>query len=409
MVNKLQALVLRGGGISGKFLLVFLLTRDISLEFQGAFSLMNTNVALLVIFIGFDFYAYSNRLIVKNPSELVAILKNSMVFFALAYLLLLPATYLLNLFELVSKDLVFLFIVLVILEHLSQELFRIYIAIERVVFANVLFFFKSGFWSWAIVLYMLLKGSDGIDLKFILSLWAISSFLAVCIGLFFIPGIKSFWSAKIDSTWIKKGIKVGLSIFLATVFLKIIEFSDRYLIDYFLGKTALGIYAFYFQLANLVNVIIFTLYISFIYPRIFRSVYDQDVAALKKNKSEIFISSTVIVAIFSVAFFIFLPYILALAGKSDLYDYQAVLYVLIASALLLNFSYSSHYVLIAGEKEKSIIITTLCSCIINVALNLLLIPQIGVIGAAIAAVIAAMTLWLTKTYAEKSIVNKWPK
>ena len=223
------------------------------------------------------------------------------------------------------------------------------------------------------------------------------------------PGIKAFWSAKIDSRWIKKGIKVGMSIFLATLFLKIIEFSDRYLIDYFLGKTALGIYAFYFQLANLVNVIIFTLYISFIYPRIFRSVYDQDFAALKKNKSEIFISSTVIVAIFSVAFFIFLPYILSLAGKSDLYDYQAVLYVLIASALLLNFSYSSHYVLIAGEKEKLIIVTTLCSCIINVALNLLLIPRIGVIGAAIAAVVAAMTLWLTKNYAEKTIVSKWPK
>lgn len=407
--EKLLALILRGAGISGKFLLVFLLTRMISLEFQGIFSLMNTNVALLIILIGFDFHIYGNKLIVKDRTKLPFIFKNSLLFFSAAYVLLIPIAFLLNFYQFIESELLVLFIILVVLEHLGQELFRIYISIERVIFANVLFFLRSGLWSWGLVFYLLFSSDTDITIKGILVIWSLSALAAVIIAVAYLPGIKNFFRVKIDKQWIFKGIQVGLSLFIATVSLKIIEYSDRYLIDYFLGKKELGIYAFFFQLANLVNVLIFTLYISFIYPKIYRSVYEGDHEALRRNKVEIYKSTSVIVALSIIASLVGLPYLLALAGKSELYDYTGVLYLLIIGILFLNFSFSSHFVLIAREEEKKIIYSTLFSCVINISLNLLLIPAVGISGAAIAALVSSATLWLTKEWAEKETRKKWAK
>ncbi len=406
-MQKILAIGLRGGGILGKFLLVFFLTKKISLEFQGEFSLMNANIALLIIFIGFDFYVYSNRLIVKDKGSLIFIFKNSVLFYLCSYLAFVPICFLLWQAGLVNKELLAVFFLLGVLEHFGQELFRIYIALEKVVFANVLFFLRAGLWSWIIVGYLFFYDDDAITMFAILTIWAISSLLAVMIGVLKLPQIKNFFIEPIDRAWIFKGLKVGASVFLATILLKVIEYSDRYLIDFFLGKKALGIYAFYFQLANIVNVLVFTLYISFIYPKILKNVYDKDTVQLHKNKKEIYKSTVVIVVGMLVLFMLGLPFLLEVMNKTDLNANTEILFILMGSAVFFNFSYGSHYVLIAEEKEKLIIKTTLIGFMINITLNLILIPVVGIYGAGIALLIGSIALWLTKLWEERKLVQRW--
>ena len=109
MKSKLLALFFRFGGISGKFLVVFLLTKNISLEFQGEYTLINTNIALLIIFLGLDFYVYSNRVIVKQVDKLVFIFKNSLVFYGIMYLFFVPVLIYMTHSGLVQKNLAVLF------------------------------------------------------------------------------------------------------------------------------------------------------------------------------------------------------------------------------------------------------------------------------------------------------------
>jgi O-antigen/teichoic acid export membrane protein len=406
-LQKLIAIALRGGGILGKFLLTFLLTKKISLEFQGEFSLMNANIALLVIFIGFDFYIYSNRLIVKDKSSLIFIFKNSLVFYLCSYLILIPICYLLLKIGLVPKEVLIIFFILSVLEHLGQELFRIYIAIEKVVFANILFFLRSGVWSWIVVVYLYFDQTSIATLSSIFSLWIISTLAAIIIGIIFLPGIREFKNIKIDGDWIKKGLRVGASVFLATILLKAIEYSDRYLIDYFLGKKELGIYAFYFQLANIINVLVFTLYISFIYPKILRSVYDRNKVSVRTNKLEIYKNTLLIVFAMLIAFIIGIPFVLEAMNKQPLETNKSIFYILLLGAVFFNFSFGSHYVLIAEEKEKLIIKTTLIAFVINISLNLILIPTIGIYGASIALAASSFALWISKSIEEKKLLKQW--
>jgi O-antigen/teichoic acid export membrane protein len=244
-------------------------------------------------------------------------------------------------------------------------------------------------------------------LSSIFSLWIISTLAAIIIGIIFLPGIREFKNIKIDGDWIKKGLRVGASVFLATILLKAIEYSDRYLIDYFLGKKELGIYAFYFQLANIINVLVFTLYISFIYPKILRSVYDRNKVSVRTNKLEIYKNTLLIVFAMLIAFIIGIPFVLEAMNKQPLETNKSIFYILLLGAVFFNFSFGSHYVLIAEEKEKLIIKTTLIAFVINISLNLILIPTIGIYGASIALAASSFALWISKSIEEKKLLKQW--
>ncbi|MGW9684606.1 lipopolysaccharide biosynthesis protein [Flagellimonas sp. 2504JD1-5] len=306
-----------------------------------------------------------------------------------------------------AKEVLLVFFVLSVFEHLGQELFRIYIALEKVVFANILFFLRSGLWSWIVVLLLFFLGESNITLKTILLLWTVSSLIAITFGIAKLPNIKDFGKIQLDKDWIIKGVKVGASVFLATILLKVVEYSDRYLIDYFLGKKELGVYVFYFQLANIINVLVFTLYISFIYPKILKSVYDKDKLSLKKNKSEIYKSTSAIVVGMISVFVVFSSFLLDTMDKPELYTSKNIFFVLVISALFFNFSFGSHYVLIAEERENLIIKTTFMAFVVNLSLNLILIPAIGIYGASIALLLSSLALWISKLYEETQLLKKW--
>jgi O-antigen/teichoic acid export membrane protein len=407
--SKILSILFRFGGISGKFLLVFLLTKNISLEFQGEYTLINSNVALLIIFLGLDFYIFSNRLIVKKPEKLIFILKNSLMFYIGMYIMFIPILIIMVYFELVTSDIALLFFFLVITEHLSQELFRIYIAIENVIVANVLFFLRTGAWSWPISIFLLLNEGSSITLFNILVFWFSFSLASVVIGVFYIPNIRGFGHERIDKKWVIKGLKVGLMMFVSTIFLKIIEYSDRYFINYYLGKKELGIYAFYYQFSNIINVLIFTLYISYAYPKILKSVYDKNLLELKKEKRGLLKNTLIIVAFFLIFTFTLLPFILEIINKTELTSNIELIYILIFAALFFNLSFASHFVLVAEEKEKLIIKASIIACLCNVILNVIMIPKIGIFGSAIALLISSFILFAIKTSYDKNLINKWNK
>lgn len=406
-MQKLIAVALRGGGILGKFLLTFFLTNKISLEFQGEFNLLNANISLLVIFIGFDFYIYSNRLIVRDKTALIFVFKNSLVFYIYSYLILIPICYLLLKIGLVPKEILIFFFILSVLEHLGQELFRIYIAIEKVVFANILFFLRSGLWSWILVLFLYFDKTSIVTLSVIFIVWIASTLVAIIIGVACLPGIREFGIVKIDGDWIKKGLRVGASVFLATILLKAIEYSDRYIIDFFLGKRELGIYAFYFQISNIINVLVYTLYISFVYPKILRSVYERNRGSVKTNKLEIYKNTLLIVFVMLIAFLIGMPYALETMNVQPLETNKSIFFFFLLAAVFFNFSFGSHYVLIAEEKEKLIIKCTLIAFVINITLNFILIPTIGIYGGGISLAASSFALWISKTIEEKKLLEKW--
>lgn len=405
--TKLSTLFFRGLGILSRFLLTFLITKFISLEFQGEYTLIVSSVTLLIIFFGFDFYVYAGRLIIKEPTKQLFFFKNMIVFYLFSYVLLFFVLWYivhsLN-FKLGSFWLLYF---LVILEHLGQEFFRLYLALRKPLLANALLFLRTGLWAFIIVLGFVFVSDFDISMVNILSAWLFCALLTCIFGFWKYPGIRGFFKEKIDLSWIKKGLIVGLTMFASTICLKIIEFSDRYLIAFFLDKKEVGIYAFYFQLSNIINVVIFTMYISFLYPDIIDGVYKKSYSSIESIRATLRKKTFLIVGVFAALFLIGSPFLLNYMNRPELNANKSLFYILLLSTVFLNLSFSSHYVIIGAEKEKLIFKATLYACLLNVIINLVLIPIIGIYGSALALLGSTIVLLIFKKRYEKQCLSGW--
>jgi O-antigen/teichoic acid export membrane protein len=401
---KIGLLSLRGTGILAKFLLTFLITKKISLDFQGSFSLITTSITLLVLLFGLDFYIYSNKLIIQDKSKAIFYLKNNLLFYCLVYAIFIPIIYFVFIEIFSDTDLnVYLFLFVVILEHLGQEFFRIYIALQRVYLANILLFIRTGLWASLVVVYLFFAEVALISINDLLLVWVFSALLTTILSFYYYPQINLFFQQKIDYTWIKKGITIAGQMFLTTIFLKIIEFADRYIIDYYYDKEIVGIYTFYYQMANLSNVIIFTLYISFLYPKLIESIYKNDIISTANIQRDIKTKTIIVIVATAFLFILILPTFLSFVDRVKLYEYNLLLFGFLAANLFINLSYAGHYTLIGHNQERKILGITFVIFLFNIVASILLIKYYGIFGAIISQITSSFLLFIFKNRTIKKV------
>jgi len=384
----------------------FLFVKYISLEFQGEYSLLLTTITIMTLIVGLDFYVYSNRYLIKNRSKTEFSILNQFVFHLLSYSVLFLIFLILNYFDVYSKYFTILILILIILEHIGTEFFRIFIALEKALIANILLFLRTGTWP-LILIYQLLFTDIEITIKSVVLYWVLASVLTVVISFLFI--FKELRSLKfnINKKWIMKGLNVGIIFFSATIGQKIIEYSDRYIIDSIMGAKSLGIYTFYFQLANLANVAIFTIIISFLYPRIIHFIELKDrkntFASLKKlqNKSVLFIIT------YAIIITTVLPYLLELIGKPELENHKIILVLFLLGNLFINLSLGYHYLLMGLEKDKLLMKIGLKIAALNILANLFGVFYLGIKGAVIVFVISSFLIFILKKKAAKNYFTKY--
>src|SRR5690554_5042629 len=117
---------LRGLTLGCKFLLVVFLAKLLTLEELALYGLLVATVAYAIYPLGFEFYTYSAReLIGTDNSERGEYFKSQAVLHIISYLVFLPLFALIFYFDFLPHDYILLFYIILILEHLNQELFRI--------------------------------------------------------------------------------------------------------------------------------------------------------------------------------------------------------------------------------------------------------------------------------------------
>lgn len=398
-------MLLRGISIGARFLLSFLFVKYISLEFQGEYSLLLTSITVAMLFTGFDFYVYSNRFLIQNKEKANLAIYNQLFLHLITYVIFLIIFLSLREFNIYSSFLTFSIFSLLIFEHLGMEFFRLFIALKRPLLANIVLFIRTGTWPLYLI-YLMLYVKAAISLELIVNSWLIASIASVVIsGVFILKNLLKT-NLIIDRNWILKGIGVAGLFFSSTLAQKGIEFSDRYIINSILGSKDLGIYSFYFQLGNVANVAIFTMFISFMYPDIL-SFIDQGnrleaKKAIKKLRHYIFL----FIVVYAIIIFSFLPFILDLSGKNELYDYKILLLLFLIGNMFFNLSFTSHYAMMAIHKDKALMFITLAVAVVNMGANIIAVMYFGIIGAVIVFCLSAFLLFFIKGSFEKYYFRK---
>ncbi len=399
-------LALRFFTLSVRFLFVALFFRYSEAEY-GAFALVATAVTLGVYVLGLDFFHYANRELLKEESRMAHVLLHQFLFYLPVYVLFLPLFYLFFRFGFLDKHYLFRFYAVLIAEHLSFEVHRILFVLKRPLAANVNLFFRNGAWMLLAMVHFLWKHE--IDVRSLLIYWLIGDILS-----FSVLGKqwKSFGrfskaeAIRINRAWIRKGFRVSLPFFLATLSYKIIEFSDRYMIDWYWDKKQVGIYAFFSGMSVLVNTVVYTAVISLMFPTLLQLLMKRNpdfFAYFKQFKRKVFwwtvISATAVL--------VMMPFVLILLGKREHLHYYSVFVILTLANVFLNLSLIGHYVLYGYHGERWIFGITFSAAILNVVMNFFLIPGYGIKGAAISTFMAFLAIWLFKRLKAKQYLVRF--
>jgi|JI9StandDraft_1071089.scaffolds.fasta_scaffold05639_2 O-antigen/teichoic acid export membrane protein len=396
---------IRGATLIGKFLLVYFLADQLTVEQNGVWGIFTTSIALSLYVVGLDFYTYSSRRILDFKEEdRSPMLRDQLVFYFISYLVLFPILGLLFVFNVIDIKFAIFFYAILIFEHLAQEAYRTFVVFSKPIIANIILFLRTGSWAY-LILILWTAGVDELkSLRWLYLFWMCGGIAALAVSLYFLAKFK-FKSVKhipIDWKWIKQGIKVSLLFFIGTVGYKIIEFADRYFIDYYHTKEEVGVYTFYANMCNIVETFVHTAVIIIFSPRLIETFHKSNYD-YRKTLAQFAKQVVIYTIIIGVALAILIiPLLKSLENDEYIRDYNAFV-VLVLSKMVLNFSLIFHYILYVRKNDFPIIKATIIACVINILLNFILIPTMSIMGAALATLTSFLIVMLMKMYYTRNL------
>jgi len=185
-------------------------------------------------------------------------------------------------------------------------------------------------------------------------------------------------------------LKVGVPLLVSGSLFLVISWTDTLMIGYFMDSTDVGVYRIAFKIATLITFIQFAVN-SIAAPAIAEFYAKDDLPSLRKYVKQIGVINAVFSVPVALFILIFSEPLLNLFGAE--YGSGAMLLPVLAVGQLVNaLAGPVMYILNMTGKEKVSQRIMLWMTGVNIVLNLVLIPQYGLLGAAVATTIS-MVLW----------------
>jgi len=198
----------------------------------------------------------------------------------------------------------------------------------------------------------------------------------------------------LSSPFLKECIKYGFPLIWFEFTVNILAYGDRFLIQHYLGPGDLGIYSAGYNLSMYCsNMLALPLRLAIL------PIYIQIWTNEGKEKTEEFLSKALnyflLVATPIIFGFSAIGKDIIILLASDKYSQSYTIIPFIASSLII---YSSYHICAAGlhiyKRTPTLTKIFIIGCVMNIFLNILLIPRLGIIGAAAATSAAYLTLLL---------------
>jgi O-antigen/teichoic acid export membrane protein len=234
----------------------------------------------------------------------------------------------------------------------------------------------------------------GLTVAFLLLGWALDGvIIAFLISGALIVGISLFLALRRIGfqlprfTEIKSYLKFGVPLIPNVAILWVILFSDRYMIGYFLEADDVGIYAAGYSLANLVSFYLGPLGMV-LYPTVSK-LYDEGKMAETKTYLKYSLKYLMMLSIPS-AFglsILALP-LLRILTTPEFTSGSSILPLLASGLVAYGFYQVCLYIIRLVKKTQLEAYLLGISATLNIGLNLLLIPRVGILGAAVGTLVA---------------------
>ena len=398
MKSGLVAAGLRLLGMSGRFVLLLLIGRLLSAEDMGVYGLFAATAMLLVQFVGLELHQPAVREVLRRREhEREPVVRAQLRTYAIVYLFLPAAIALAWAWGLVSAGHTVLLGLVIVGSHLSLESQRLLIAADRAAQGFFVLSLAQGLWVFPLaLLWFVAPALRTLDVA--LTAWACAAALATGYGLrglrscgLLTPGSgRAADLAFVRSAWPSARVFVASSL----IFL-LIESLDRFALDTWTGIAAVGVYTLYSGIARTIREVGFAAIVAKNVPTLVTASQRGDAAAAR---------SALLALQRRLAAFVIMAAPCLLGGLVLLLPLLDAVYaghlptfcILIAAAMIGTMSLVPHYELYAAGNEQVILRSHLATLIGAIAALGVLVPPLGIDGAALAALISSALMYFLK-------------
>jgi len=375
---RLSNLGLRGTTLVSKFLLIFMLARFLEPAELGLYGLLTVTISYSLYLLGFDFYIFTTREILKaEPSRRGRLLKSQVALSLTLYAIFLPLTIVLFGLELLPWWLLPWFMALLVLEHITQELNRLLVALQRQLVASWVLFFRAGAWCLAVVGIMFLNESSQ-ELTTVLIGWIAGSSIGMVIGVAVLWQIPmGGWLKAVDWVWLKKGLKIALPMLVATLALRGIYTLDRYWFEALAGLDVLGAYVLFIGMCTALLGFMDAGVFTFLYPAMISAHTNNNAGEFRKKFRQLALQTVALTGLFSICAWLVVHPLLQWLDK-PLYLERIDLFgwLLLATGLFV-VGMIPHYGLYARGKDKALIVAHIAGFLVFLASTAALAPVVA--------------------------------
>ena len=355
-VARLLNVGLRFANLGTRFLFIFFLAKYLDPASVGYYGIFAATVGYCLYFVGFDFYTYVTREILRTPMELRGRLLMGQVRLSGAlYLIFLPlAVALLNQTDW-PGHLVFWFLPILVLEHFNLEIYRFLITISEQLTATTILLAQQGSWAVVMVALMVVEpGSRNLDV--VMALWACAGGIAAALGFRKVRKLRmGGWRQPTDWAWIKKGINVSGILLVATLALRGIHTLDRYWLEALVDIELVAAYVLLLGVASTLLVFLDAGVFAFAYPALIKCHHEKQHDAARNKVRKMLMQTIFLSATFAVISWFILPLLLDWINN-PVYSNAVGLYPWLLLAVIINgVGLVPHYALYAKGNDRPII------------------------------------------------------
>ena len=387
---------LRTVGLGSRFLLAMFMARFMTLEDIGTFALLAGAAGLLPSVAGLGLNYFMARSMVDiGHDEAVGIARERLAISVLAGALCSALLY--SLVTAGALQLPFspwLAIAILMLELLGFDLQIALLARSRSTFANLLLFFRNGAW---VIPFMLLAWSIP-ALRTIEALaWCwlvgiiVSHLLMARQYLADYRGILGHFSHRRAGFVASVGSSAA-KIYLSDLGLAGSVYLDRFIITSLESVRTAGIYFFYASIVNSAYVICLAATVQVYQPQLRAAFQAGGIAGLRDALRTRFRSTAILTAICLTAAAPATYAAARVSGKAEIIAAFGVVPVLLAAYGMKMLSDFMSTALAAAEKDMHYAVFNMAGLVLTVAGCLIAIPVMGILGAAVAALVSAIIL-----------------
>ncbi|MFW7949792.1 lipopolysaccharide biosynthesis protein [Vagococcus fluvialis] len=393
-----NSLIFAIGNLGSKlitFLLVPLYTYVLSTTEFGIVDLSTTITTMLLPVVSLCIYEAVLRFSIKEK-EPIKILNNSLALIVISNMLMLIIA--ITLLIILKNYLIIYLCLILIFQNFQSVLSQYARAVGKVkLFAANGIVMTLGLLISNIFLLVVLKlGIKGYLISIIISNIISIIFLTINLNILNKINIKV-----IDKNLLKSMLKYSLPLIPNTLMWWVINASSRIFIVYYLDASQNGLFAVSSKIPTILN--------------IFYAIFFQawQLSAIEEYKSEnsseyyslVFRYLSFALLILSSILIVFIQPLMSVLVASNFYESWKYIPILLLANIFSSFSSFVGTTYTVSMNTKGVFYSSLTGAIISIILNFILIPSLGIIGAAISQVISFLFIWIFRHIQTNNMVK----